>query len=94
MKVGKNELIEKVVLLKGEGTTKIDAEASVKATIEAIKQLIKEGYDVAIQEFGTFEIRETNAREGRNPRTKEIIQIPASKKVAFKGSAKLKELVK
>ena len=91
MKIGKQGILDKYSELKG--ITKKEAEKNFEDSIEVIKELIKEGYDVSIMEFGTFEIRETNAREGKNPRTKEPIQIPAGRKVAFKPSKKLKELV-
>lgn len=96
MKLGKQGLIDKYVEIRrsrNEEITKKDAEQNIEDTIASIKELLKEGNDVSIMEFGTFEIRETNAREGKNPKTKEIIQIPAGKKVAFKPSKKLKELV-
>ena len=96
MKAGKQEITEKYLELKrvrNEKFTKKEAEEDFKDAINAIKELLKEGNDVAIMEFGTFEIRETKAREGKNPRTKEPINIPAGHKVAFKPSKKLKELV-
>ena len=91
MKVGKQGILDKYSELKG--VTKKEAEKNFYDSIDVIKELIKEGHDVFISEFGTFEIREKKEREGRNPRTKEPIHIPAGRKVAFKPSKKLKELV-
>jgi len=54
---------------------------------------LAEGEKVQLVGFGTFEVRERAAREGRNPRTKEVIQIPASKVPVFKPGKDFKDLV-
>jgi DNA-binding protein HU-beta len=48
---------------------------------------------VAISGFGTFKVKQTKARQGRNPKTGETIQIPAKKKVAFRASKELKSIL-
>jgi len=58
---------------------------------EAITNGLKQGEDVAIAGFGTFEVRERAARTGRNPRTGEEIQIAATKNPAFKAGKALKD---
>ena len=73
--------------------TKKDAEKAVNATIEAITEALAAGEKVSLVGFGTFETRERPARTGRNPRTKETIEIPASVAPAFKAGTALKDAV-
>ena len=75
------------------GLTKKDAEAAVKAFVESVQEALEGGDKVQLVGFGTFETRERAAREGRNPRTKETIQIPASKAPVFKAGKEFKEIV-
>ena len=70
------------------------ADAAVAAVFGAIEDALKEGDKVQIIGFGTFEVRERAAKEGRNPRTGETIKIAASKVPAFKAGAGLKNAVK
>ncbi|MGL5042038.1 MAG: HU family DNA-binding protein [Culicoidibacterales bacterium] len=74
--------------------SKKDAESAVNAVLEAIKSALKSGEKVTLTGFGTFEVRERSARQGRNPQTGETIQIAASKVPAFKAGKELKEAVK
>ncbi len=69
------------------------AEKAVMATFEAIKQALVEGDKVQVLGFGTFENRTRAARKGRNPRTGEEIDIPASSLPSFKAGKGLKEAV-
>ena len=64
--------------------TKKDAEAALKAFIDSVQEALESGDKVQLVGFGTFETRERAAREGRNPRTKETISIPASTVPVFK----------
>ena len=73
--------------------TKKDAEKAVNATIEAITEALAGGEKVSLVGFGTFETRQRPARTGRNPRTKETIEIPASVAPAFKAGKALKDAV-
>ncbi|WP_066871022.1 HU family DNA-binding protein [Clostridium mediterraneense] len=75
------------------GLTKKDAEVALKAFIESVQEALESGDKVQLVGFGTFETRERAAREGRNPRTKEVIQIPASKAPVFKAGKEFKERV-
>ena len=59
--------------------TKKDAEAALKAFIDSVQEALEGGDKVQLVGFGTFETRERAAREGRNPRTKETLNIPAGK---------------
>lgn len=75
------------------GLTKKDAERVVNATVEAITESLVKGEKVQISGFGIFEVKAREARVGRNPRTKESIQIPATRLPAFKASKTLKDSV-
>ena len=90
--MNKAELIEAVVAKTG--ASKKDADAIVKATFDAIAEAMTKGDKVSLIGFGTFEVRERAAREGKNPQTGEVIQIAASKSVGFKTSKNLKEKLK
>ena len=73
--------------------TKKNAEKAINAVFEAISDSLAQGDKVQIIGFGTFEVRQRKAREGRNPRNNEPIQIEASKTPAFKAGKQLKDLV-
>ena len=73
--------------------TKKDAEAAVNSALNAITAALKDGDKVTLVGFGTFEVRERGARTGRDPRTNQEIQIPASKAPAFKAGKALKDTV-
>ena len=89
--MNKTELI--AIVAEKSGITKKDAERVVSATFETITAQMKKGEKVQISGFGIFEVKEREARVGRNPRTKEAIQIPASKAPVFKASKTLKDMV-
>lgn len=74
--------------------SKADAANALKATLEAIAGALAEGDKVALVGFGTFAVSEKAARKGINPRTKETIEIPASKVIKFKAGADLMGKVK
>ncbi len=71
--------------------SKKEAEAVVKATFEALTNAMAAGEKVSFTGFGTFEVRERKARNGKNPRTGEAVAIAASKAAAFKPSHVLKD---
>ncbi len=74
--------------------TKKDAEAALNAFIKSVEEALASEEKVQLVGFGTFEVRERKAREGRNPRNpEEVIQIPASKAPVFKAGKSLKEIV-
>lgn len=89
--MNKTELIAAVV--EKTGLTKKDAEKAVNATLEAITAELVNGEKVSLAGFGIFETKTREARTGRNPRTGETTQIPASKAPAFKASKTLKDAV-
>ncbi|UQV24966.1 MULTISPECIES: HU family DNA-binding protein [Vibrio] len=73
--------------------TKKEADTALKALIEGITTTLAAGDDVALVDFGTFKITHRAAREGRNPKTGEVLQIAASKSPKFKAGKKLKEVL-
>ena len=89
--MNKHELIE-TVSAKAE-ITKKEADLVVNATLDAIIEgLAKEG-KVVLPGFGSFEVRNKTAREGRNPRTGEVVKIAAKRAPAFKPGKGMKEAV-
>jgi len=75
------------------GLTKKDADKAVVALFEAIQESLAKDEKVQIVGFGSFEVKNREARTGRNPRTKETIQIPASRLPVFKAGKSLKDSV-
>ncbi|HHB12272.1 MAG TPA: HU family DNA-binding protein [Chromatiales bacterium] len=89
--MNKTELVDAVS--KEADLTKADAARAVDAVIQAVTDALKRGEQVSILGFGTFLVRERAARTGRNPRTQETLEIPASKVPAFKPGKALKDAV-
>ena len=89
--MNKTELIAAVA--ENAGLSKKDADKAVNAAIDAVVSALKAGDKVQLIGFGTFEVKERAAREGRNPRTNETITIAASKIPSFKAGAGLKKAV-
>jgi DNA-binding protein HU-beta len=73
--------------------SKKDAEAAVKGVFDAITDALVEGDKVQLIGFGTFDVAERAAREGRNPRTGETMKIDASKAPRFKAGKALKDKI-
>ena len=73
--------------------TKKDAEAALKAFVDSVQEALENGDKIQLVGFGTFETRERAAREGRNPRTKETITIPASVVPVFKAGKEFRTRV-
>ena len=73
--------------------TKKDAEAALNAFMDSVKEALAKGDKVSLVGFGTFEVRERAAREGKNPRTGEKLTIVACKVPAFKPGKALKDKV-
>mgnify|MGYP006279890601 CR=1 len=87
--MNKNELIDAVA--KTSGLSKADTSKAVDAVFDEITKSLKMGDEVRLVGFGTFSVAERAASEGRNPRTGERIQIPASKQPKFKAGKGLKD---
>ncbi|MEE1162488.1 MAG: HU family DNA-binding protein [Lachnospiraceae bacterium] len=90
--MNKTQFVEKMHEKTGFGTVK-ETEKAYKAFIETVIDALKEGEKVQLVGFGTFDIGERAAREGRNPQTGESIQIAASKSPRFKAGKAFKDAV-
>ena len=89
--MNKTELIA-AVAEKAE-LSKKDAEAAITAMVDAITGALSQEEKVQLVGFGSFEVKNRAARTGRNPRTKEVVEIPASKVPVFKPGKALKDIV-
>ena len=89
--MNKTELI--AAAAQRSGITKKDAEQVLSAAFDLIAAQLQMGEKVQISGFGTFEVKQREARVGRNPHTGEAVQIPAAKVPAFKASKTLKEKI-
>ena len=89
--MNKTELIAAVSQVAG--LTKKDTERVINAALDTITASLVEGEKVQLSGFGTFEVKDREARIGRNPHTKEAIDIPATRVPSFKASQALKDTV-
>lgn len=89
--MNKNDLVAAVA--SESGLSKSDATRAVESVFESITNALKTGSEVRLVGFGTFSITNRKASTGRNPRTGEPIQIPASKQPKFKAGKGLKQAV-
>lgn len=89
--MNKTELI--AATAENAGISKKDTERVLNAAIDAITAALAAGDRVQLSGFGIFETKEREARIGRNPHTKEAIEIPATRVPAFKASKNLKDIV-
>jgi DNA-binding protein HU-beta len=88
----KSEFVDKVA--DESGLSKKDAGTAVDAVISSIEKALQGGEEVSFTGFGKFHVAERGAREGRNPRTGETMQIAASKVPRFTAGSALKKAVK
>ncbi len=89
--MNKTELI--AAIAERTELSKKDAEAALKAFTETVAEELVKGGKVQLVGFGTFEVSERPAREGRNPRTGETMKIEAAKAPKFKAGKALKDAV-
>ena len=89
--MNKAELISTVA--EKAGLSKKDSEKIVTATFEAITEALEAGEKVQLVGFGVFDVKAREARVGRNPKTKETIEIPASRVPQFKAGKALEDAV-
>lgn len=87
--MNKTELI--AIAAENAGLTKKDTERVLNAALDAISLALVRGEKVQLSGFGTFETKDREARVGRNPHTKEAVEIPATRVPAFKASKALKD---
>ncbi len=89
--MNKGELVD--VVAEKASVTKKQADAVITAALDAIMSAVAEGDKVTLVGFGSFESRERKAREGRNPKTGDKMEIPATKVPAFSAGKLFKEKV-
>lgn len=88
--MNKAELIDSIQAALGKDATKRSADEALEAVLSSIAAGVKKDQKVQIIGFGTFEVKKRPARQGRNPKTGEPMQIAASQSVGFKPSSALK----
>lgn len=89
--MNKNDLVASVA--DDSGLSKSDATRAVDSVFDSITKALKKGSEVRLVGFGTFSVSNRKASVGRNPRTGEQIQIPASKQPKFKAGKGLKDAI-
>jgi DNA-binding protein HU-beta len=90
--MSKTEFVDKVA--QSAGLSKKDAASAVDAVLKTIEDTLKGGGEVTFTGFGKFHVADRGAREGRNPRTGESMQIAASRVPRFTAGSGLKKSVK
>ena len=89
--MNKTELV--AAMAEQTNLSKKDAEAALKAFVDVVSEELKKGEKVQLVGFGTFEVSERAAREGRNPQTGDTMEIKASKTPKFKAGKALKDMM-
>ena len=89
--MNKTELV--AAIAEKANLTKKDSEAALVAMVEAVTEALAKGDKVQVIGFGSFEVKNRAARTGRNPKTKEAIEIAAAKYPVFKAGKALKDKV-
>lgn len=89
--MNKSELVD--ALSKDSGLTKADSEKAINSFISILEKTLKNGQDVSLVGFGSFSVKETAGRSGRNFKTGATISIPPRKSVRFKPGKNLKDSV-
>lgn len=89
--MNKTELI--AIAAENAGLTKKDTERVLNAAIDTITLALVRGEKVQLSGFGSFEVKTREARIGRNPHTKEAVEIPATRVPSFKASKALKDII-
>ena len=89
--MNKTELI--ALTAERTGLTKKDTERVLNAALDAVSAAMASGDKVQLSGFGAFDVKDREARVGRNPHTKEAIDIPATRVPVFKPSKALRDLI-
>ncbi len=87
----KQDLIE--AMAAKSGLTKADSSRALEAFMSTVAETLQKGEKITLTGFGTFGTSRREARDGRNPRTGEVVKIAARNSVSFKAGSKLKEAV-
>jgi DNA-binding protein HU-beta len=85
--MNKSELVKAIA--EKAGISQVASKAALEATLESIAGALKKGESGQLIGFGTFSVSERSARQGKNPRKGEVLQIPAKKVAKFKAGAGL-----
>ncbi len=88
-----NAVVEKI-MADAKIKNKAAAGRALKAVVASIVESLKSEGKITISGLGTFKVKATKARKGRNPKTGESIEISASKRISFKAASSLKRVVK
>jgi DNA-binding protein HU-beta len=75
------------------GMSKAQSKQAITAVVEALSEHLSKGNRIQLSGLGTFEVRDRAAREATNPRTREKVQVPATKAVGFRAASQLKNRV-
>ncbi len=89
--MNKSELVD--ALSKDSGLTKLDSEKAINSFVKIMEKTLKKGEDVTLVGFGSFSVKKTAGRSGRNFKTGATIEIPPRKSVRFKPGKNLKDSV-
>ena len=89
--MNKTELVDAIA--KRSSLTKVDSKKALYALLDAVQGALVKGDAVQLIGFGTFKVSARKARQGRNPRTGEVIKIAASKVPVFSAGSALKDAV-
>ena len=89
--MNKTQLVDAIA--KTSGLTKFDSKKAVEAFLESVQAALVKGDTVQLIGFGTFKVSKRAARQGRNPRTGEVIHIAATRVPAFSAGSALKDAV-
>lgn len=87
--MNKGELVNLITELSYE--SKLEGEKALVAVIDAITHALREGHDISLVGFGSFQVQKREARDGRNPKTGAAMKIPAYNQPVFKAGKKLKD---
>jgi DNA-binding protein HU-beta len=89
--MNKEQLVSAIA--KESGMTKKDVSTALDATLKCVTDALKNENKVTLVGFGTFQVKERAAREGRNPKTGELLKIPAKKVPVFSAGKGLRDAV-
>jgi DNA-binding protein HU-beta len=90
--LGKGDITQQIA--QRTGMPKAQAARALDAVLESVQAAVAKGEQVRLSGFGSFRVTDTKARQGRNPRTGQAIQIKAGKRVSFSPGSKLVDSVR
>ena len=75
------------------GLTQADVKSAIKAFVKVIQDNLKKGETISLSGLGSFRVKARKARQGRNPKTGDVIPVPAGQKVSFKPTTTLRKII-